>query len=433
MTSIVVRRSRLNGTVRCPSSKSYSHRAIAIASLADRYSTITNPLMARDTLATLSGCGALGADIKYRATKLRITGSHCFNPPENVINAENSGTTIRILTAMSGLVRTGYTVLTGDESLRSRPMQPLLDALLQLGVEAYSTRENGMPPIIVKGGGIKGGTTLVDGSISSQFISGLLIVSIYADSEIVIRVRGSLVSKPYVQATLATMKHFGVSIDHSPDMLEYYIKNSSYHETTFDVPSDFSTAALILAGGALAGEKLRVNGLNFEMPQADSRIIDILKSMGCMITVDEEKGEVVINGADRLEGGDFNLADTPDLLPVISILALKATSPVTITGVAHARVKETDRVSNIAAELIKFGAHINEFRDGLKITAPVVIKNALLEAHNDHRLFMAFTIASMMTEKSSVAGSQSVDVSYPNFISDMKNIGAKISPAPDRE
>ena len=433
MTSIVVRRSRLNGTVRCPSSKSYSHRAIAIASLADRYSTITNPLMARDTLATLSGCGALGADIKYRATKLRITGSHCFNPPENVINAENSGTTIRILTAMSGLVRTGYTVLTGDESLRSRPMQPLLDALLQLGVEAYSTRENGMPPIIVKGGGIKGGTTLVDGSISSQFISGLLIVSIYADSEIVIRVRGSLVSKPYIQATLATMKHFGVSIDHSPDLLEYYIKNSSYHGTTFDVPSDFSTAALILAGGALAGEKLRVNGLNFEMPQADSRIIDILKSMGCMITVDEEKGEVVINGADRLEGGDFNLADTPDLLPVISILALKATSPVTITGVAHARVKETDRVSNIAAELIKFGAHINEFRDGLKITAPVVIKNALLEAHNDHRLFMAFTIASMMTEKSSVAGSQSVDVSYPNFISDMKNIGAKISPAPDRE
>jgi 3-phosphoshikimate 1-carboxyvinyltransferase len=433
MTSILVRRSRLNGTVRCPSSKSYSHRAIAIASLADRYSTITNALMARDTLATLSGCGALGADIKYRATKLRITGSHCFNPPENVINAENSGTTIRILTAMSGLVRTGYTVLTGDESLRSRPMQPLLDALLQLGVEAYSTRENGMPPIIVKGGGIKGGTTLVDGSISSQFISGLLIVSIYADSEIVIKVRGSLVSRPYIQATLATMKHFGVSIDHSPDMLEYYIKNSRYDGTRFDVPSDFSTAALILAGGALAGEKLRVNGLNFEMPQADSRIIDILKSMGCMITVDEEKGEVVINGADRLEGGDFNLADTPDLLPVVSILALKATSPVTITGVAHARVKETDRVSNIAAELIKFGAHINEFRDGLKITAPVVIKNALLEAHNDHRLFMAFTIASMMTEKSSVAGSQSVDVSYPNFISDMKNIGARISPAPDRE
>ena len=433
MNSIIVRRSRLNGTVRCPSSKSYSHRAIAIASLADQRSTITYALMARDTLAILAGCGALGADIKYGATKMQIKGSDCFNPPENVINAENSGTTIRILTAMSGLVRTGYTVLTGDESLRSRPMQPLLDALRQLGVEAYSTKENGTPPIIVKGGGIKGGTTVVDGGISSQFVSGLLIASIYADSEIVIKVRGRLVSKPYVHSTLATMKHFGVSIDHSPDMLEYYIKNARYRGTRFDVPSDFSTAALVLAAGALAGEKLRVNGLNFEMPQGDSHIIDILKIMGCRIKVDEEKGEVVITGADRLEGGNFNLADTPDLLPVVSILALKATNPVTITGVAHARVKETDRVSNIAAELIKFGAHINEFRDGLKITAPLVIKNASLEAHNDHRLFMAFTIASMMTEKSIVAGAQSVDVSYPNFISDMKNIGARISPAPDRE
>jgi 3-phosphoshikimate 1-carboxyvinyltransferase len=433
MTSIVVRRSRLNGTVRCPSSKSYSHRAIAIASLADQPSTITHVLMARDTLATLTGCAAFGVNIKYRATKMRIKGSHCLNPPENVINAENSGTTIRILTAMSGLVRTGYTVLTGDESLRSRPMQPLLDALRQLGVEAYSTKENGMPPIIVKGGGIKGGTTVVDGSISSQFISGLLIASICADSETVIKVRGTLVSKPYIRATLATMKHFGVSIDHSPDMLEYYIKNTRYHGTRFDVPSDFSTAALILAAGALAGEKLRVIGLNFELPQGDSRIIDILKKMGCRIIVDEEKGEVVIRGADRLEGGEFDLADTPDLLPVVSILALKATSPVTITGVAHARVKETDRVSNIAAELIKFGADINEFRDGLKISPPVIIKNALLEAHNDHRLFMAFTIASMMTQKSRVAGAQSVDVSYPNFISDMKNIGARIYPAPDRE
>jgi 3-phosphoshikimate 1-carboxyvinyltransferase len=433
MTSIEVRRSRLNGSVRCPSSKSYTHRAIAIASLADRHSTITHALMARDTLATLAGCSSLGADIKYDATKMGIKGTDRFNPPENVINAENSGTTIRILAAMSGLVRTGYTVLTGDESLRNRPMQPLLEALRQLGVEAYSTRENGMPPLIVKGGGIKGGTTIVDGSISSQFISGLLIATVYADSEIVIKVRGNLVSKPYVRATLATMKHFGVSIEHSPDMLEYYIKNARYYGTRFDVPSDFSTAALILAAGALAGEKLRVNGLNFKMPQGDSRIIDILKKMGCRIKVDEEKGEVSIGGADRLEGGEFNLADTPDLLPVVSILALKATSPVTITGVAHARVKETDRVSNIAAELLKFGAHIKEFQDGLKIGAPLLIKNASLEAHNDHRLFMAFTIASLMTEKSIVAGAQSVDVSYPNFISDMKNIGGRILPAPDRE
>src|SRR5918998_5493266 len=203
MTSIVVRRSRLNGRVRCPSSKSYSHRAIAIASLADRYSTITHVLMARDTLATLTGCCALGADIKYDATKMHIKGSNSFTPPENVINAENSGTTIRILTAMAGLVRTGYTVLTGDESLRNRPMQPLLDALRQLGVAAYSTKENGTPPVIVKGAGIKGGTTVVDGGILSKFISVLLLTSIFSDTETTLKVQGNLVSKPYVRATLA--------------------------------------------------------------------------------------------------------------------------------------------------------------------------------------------------------------------------------------
>jgi 3-phosphoshikimate 1-carboxyvinyltransferase len=433
MVSILVRKSKVNGSLRCPSSKSYSHRAIAVASLADGQSTITNMLLARDTLATLAGCCALGAHIKYKGTTLRVRGSDCFNPPENVINAENSGTTIRIITAMSGLVKRGYTVLTGDQSLRTRPMQPILDALVQLGVEAYSTKENGTPPLIVKGGGIKGGTTVVDGSISSQFISGLLIASIYADSKIVMRVKGNPVSKPYIGATLAIMKYFGVSIDHSRDMLEYYITNARYCPTKFDIPGDFSTAALILAAGALAGEKLKVNGLSFTLPQGDLHIVDILKRMGCIIRVDKVNGEVSVEGAERLEGGDFDLSDTPDLLPVVSILSLKAKSPVTITGVAHARVKETDRVANIAKELVKFGALVEEFHDGLKITAPQLIKNASLEAYNDHRLFMAFTIASIMTEKSIVAGAESVDVSYPNFVSDMKDLGAKISPAPDRE
>ncbi len=434
MVSIVVRKSRISGNIRCPSSKSYSHRAIAIASLAQgKPSTITNALLARDTLATLAGCRALGADISHEGTTVKIRGLYSFEPPENVINAENSGTTIRILASMSALVKRGYTVLTGDESLRKRPMQPMLDALDQLGVEAYSTKMNGTPPLVVKGGGIKGGTTVVDGSISSQFVSGLLIAGIYADSEIVMKIKGNLVSKPYVSATLATMKHFGVAVDHSPDMLEYQIKGAKYRSAKFDVPSDFSTAALIMAAGALVGDKLKIKGLNFSLPQGDSQIVDILKQMGCRLKVDKTKGEVTVEGAEELEGGDFDLGNTPDLLPVVSILALKAKTPVTITGVAHARVKETDRVANIAQELVKFGARIKEFQDGLKIAASKPLKGASLEAYNDHRLFMAFTIASMMTEKSIVAGSESVDVSYPHFVQDMKELGAKISSAPDRE
>jgi 3-phosphoshikimate 1-carboxyvinyltransferase len=434
MVSIVVKRSRIRGHVRCPSSKSYSHRAIAIASLAEGQSTITNALLARDTLATISACRSLGVSIVHEDNVIHIEGKHSFDAPENIINAENSGTTIRIMASMSALVRSGYTILTGDESLRRRPMQPILDALSQIGVEAFSSKFNGTPPLIVKGGGIKGGTATIDGSISSQFISGLLIAGIYSSSELSIKVKGKLVSKPYVHATLATMKNFGVSaIEYSPDMLEYQLRGAKYKAARFDVPSDFSTAALLLAAGALVGEELKVSGLNFQLPQGDSEIIHIMKEMGCDIKENKVLGEVIVRRIEHIQGGEFDLSDTPDLLPVVSILALKARTPVKITGVAHARVKETDRVSNIAQELAKMGAVIKEFGDGLEISVINELKNTSLEAHNDHRLFMAFTIAAMLTEKSIVAGSESVDVSYPNFVSDMKQLGAAICPAPDRE
>ncbi len=429
MVRILVRRSSVNGIIRCPSSKSYTHRALAIASLADGESRISNALLARDTLATLACCKALGAEMHEQLSRctVRVQGQREFAPPENVLNCENSGTTIRIMTAMSGLVRSGYVVLTGDESLRSRPMQPILDALGPLGVSAYSTKGNGTPPLIVKGGGIKGGTTTIDGSISSQFISGILIAGVYADSEIVLKIKGELVSKPYVKATIATMERFGTRVDHEQSMLEYYVPQGAYRPATFDVPSDFSTAALILSAGALVGTQLKVKGLDFDLPQGDSQIIEIIKQMNCPVKVNRSRGEVVVEGAESLEGGEFNLADTPDLLPVVSILALKARSPVRIMGVAHARLKETDRIANIARELAKFGAEIDEFHDGLTISAPKRLKNASLQAYNDHRLFMAFSIASMMTQKSTVEGAESVDVSYPNFMQDMKGLGAKLS------
>lgn len=435
MASIAVRRSKISGSVRCPSSKSYTHRALAVASLAPGQSTITNALLARDTLATLACCRAFGAEVESRreGRAVQVKGKRNFDPPANVLNCENSGTTIRIMTAMSGLASKGYVVLTGDESLRRRPMQPILDALSQLGVDAHSTRENGTPPLIVKGGGIKGGTAIIDGSISSQFISGLLIAGVYANTEILLKIKGDLVSKPYVKATLATMENFGVKVDHDDNMLEYRIRNAEYRPASFDVPSDFSTAALILAAGALAGEKLKVKGLNFGLPQGDSQIVEIMSAMGCTIKADRQKGEVVVQGAERLDGGEFNLGDTPDLLPVVSILALKASSPVKITGVAHARVKETDRVANIAKEISKLGAKVEEFHDGLVINAPKKLKNASLEAYEDHRLFMAFSIAAMMTEKSVVAGAESVDVSYPNFVQDLKSLGARLSAIPSRE
>jgi 3-phosphoshikimate 1-carboxyvinyltransferase len=434
LVNVQIRRSKINGTIRCPSSKSYTHRAIAVASLVESPSIITNVLIARDTLATLTACRSLGANIIHNKNNtLRIEGKRRFDPPDNVVNAENSGTTIRFLTVMSSLAHKGFTVLTGDESLRKRPMQPILDALQQLGVQCYSTKMNGTPPLIVRGGGIKGGTAVIDGTVSSQFISALLISCIYADTDVTLKVKGAQVSAPYIDATLATMKAFGVSVKQTKKFSEYHIYNEEYKSTFFDIPADFSTAALIIAAGVLAGHRLTIQGINFSLPQADSHIIEIIKSMGGKIRVDRQKGEVIVHGSSKLSGGDFDLTNSPDLLPVVSILALKSTKTVRIMGIAHARLKETDRVSNIAIELAKFGANIKELKDEISITPPTVIKNASVEAYNDHRLFMAFTIASMLTEKSIVAGAESVDVSYPNFIQDMVNLGADMKSLSDSE
>jgi 3-phosphoshikimate 1-carboxyvinyltransferase len=385
------------------------------------------PLISRDTLATISASTAMGVSIDRQRSGLTIKGKHILNTPSNIINAENSGTTIRIFAVMAALASTGFTILTGDASLRKRPMQPALDALGQLGVVCYSSRMNGLAPLLIKGGGIQGGSVIINGNMSSQFLSSLLISTIYAKSPVSIHVKGQQVSKPYVDSTLATMKAFGVAIDYKRDFLEYRIKNKEYKAAQFNVPADFSTAAMILAAGVLAGGSITIRGLNFLLPQADSKILDILNDMDAQVCVNRTRGEVKVTGSSLLKGGSFDLTDSPDLLPVLSILALKARTPVEISGIAHARLKETDRVSNIASQLKKFGAKVIEQHDQLLITAPKVLKNSRIQTFNDHRLFMAFTIASLLTEKTEVEGAESIDVSYPGFLQDLVQLGAKIS------
>jgi 3-phosphoshikimate 1-carboxyvinyltransferase len=427
MVKVRIDKSRISGVLRCPPSKSYTHRAIAIASLAEGESRIKMPLISRDTLATISASTAMGVSIDSQRSGLIIMGKHILNTPSNIINTENSGTTIRIFAVMAALASTGFTILTGDASLRKRPMQPALDALGQLGVVCYSSRMNGMAPLLIKGGGIQGGSVVINGNMSSQFLSSLLISTIYAKSPVSIHVKGQQVSKPYVHSTLATMKAFGVAIDNKREFWEYRIKNKEYKAAEFNVPADFSTAAMILAAGVLAGGSITIRGLNFLLPQADSKILDILDDMDAQVRVNRARGEVKVTGSSLLEGGSFDLSDSPDLLPVLSILALKARSPVEISGIAHARLKETDRVSNIASQLKKFGATVIEQQDKLLIIAPKIPQNSRIQTFNDHRLFMAFTIASLLTEKSEVEGAESIDVSYPSFLQDLVQLGAKIS------
>jgi len=424
LSNVRVKRSMLNGKVRCPPSKSYTHRAVAVASLAYGRSVINNPLIARDTKATIDGCRRLGSFVclDNNMNRIIVHGRHEFTMGYRVINAENSGTTIRILASMASLVKEGNTMLYGDASLNRRPMQPLLDALKHLGVWCRSLAD-GTPPLLVNGGGIRGGRASITGSISSQFISALLIPSIYAKDSVEISILDEQVSYPYIDATIAVMDRFSVKVSND-NYKHYYIDNKQeYKPTEFTVPGDISNAAILFAAGALAGD-VTVHGLDFHLPQADARIIDILKAMNAYVNVSSDA--VRVNSSNELEGGSFDLKASPDLLPVVSILALKAKGKVEVRGVKHARVKETDRVANIARELAKLGAEVKEYEDGLSIKAPERVKSAVLDAYGDHRLFMALCIASLLADECIINGAESVDVSYPTFLDDIKALGASI-------
>ena len=415
-----VEKSEINGDIICPPNKSYTHRAIFIASLAMDKSIIKNILRSEDTNATIGACKNFGVEIDDVGNDVTVTSANELKIKSDTIDAANSGTTIRIATAIASLADDKIT-LTGDSSLKKRPMQPLLDALESLGAQCSSS--NGKPPISVKGR-IKGGKVKIPGNMSSQFISALMITAPKLENGLVINIDGKLVSKPYIDATVTTMKKFGVDVEIKTPYKKYIIPEQNYKSTTLTIPSDFSSLALLLAAAVLLGEDLTIKASTGSMPQADEAIIDILETMGVVVTLN--KNIIKIKSPKKLDGGKFDLSDSPDLVPAIAILALKSSKPIEIFNVEHVRYKETDRISIIARELSKLGIKVEEKKDGLILNNSDNLNSADLNSENDHRLFMAFSIAGMYVGNCTVSDPESVKISYPNFISEMKRVGCKI-------
>ncbi|WP_101477395.1 3-phosphoshikimate 1-carboxyvinyltransferase [Candidatus Nitrosotalea bavarica] len=414
-----VDKSRLSGVIRCPPNKSYSHRAIFLATLANGKSTLRNVLLSRDTLATINACKVFGAKIEINNSTVIVENKGEIVPQTREIDASNSGTTIRISTAISSL-SDNTIMLTGDSSLKKRPMQPLLDALEQLGVRCTST--DGKPPVTVKGKAV-GGTTHISGSISSQFISALLIAGPKMKNGLALEIDGDLVSKPYLDSTIATMKKFSVTVNVISPYKKYNVPNQEYKSTDFVVPSDFSSMALLLSAAVLLGEDMSIEASIGDLPQGDQEIISYLEKLGVKINIGEK---ITVKSPKLLNGGRFDLSNNPDLLPPMAILALKTSKPIEIYNVKHARFKETDRIAILAKELAKIGITVTEKEDGLILEAPKILKSAELDSSEDHRLFMALAIAGMFVGNCTVTDPDSVDVSYPTFVEDMKKIGAKI-------
>jgi 3-phosphoshikimate 1-carboxyvinyltransferase len=415
-----VEKSKIKGKINCPSNKSYTHRGIFLASLAGNNSKVENVLLSADTKATIEACKKFGAVIEVNDSDIIVKKSIKIgiNVPE--INTENSGTTMRIAIGIASLFSEEI-ILTGDTSLQKRPMQPLLDALSSIGAKCSST--NGNPPIKIKGS-IIGGDIRIPGNLSSQFISSLLISAPLTKNGINLTIEGDLVSKPYLDATIATMRKFGVSVKTLIPYKKYNITPQIYKNTTFSVPIDFSSLALLLSCTVLNGEDVVIKGSMGNLPQGDEAFIDFLEQLGVSVTINDN--EIKIKSPEKLKGGKFDLRNSPDLLPPLAILSLISSKPIEIVNVKHARLKETDRIAILARELPKIGIKVYEKEDGLILESSNSLMGAKLDSENDHRLFMAFCIAGTYIGNCIVTDSKSVEVSYPNFIEEMNRLGAKI-------
>ena len=427
--------SEIGGVVKAPPSKSYSHRAVILASLAKGTSKLYDMLFSEDTLASIRVCKALGAEINEKDDYLEVigTGGKLHNSLSEAIDLANSGTTLRLMTSVSALSN-NEVILTGDESLQTRPMGLLMDALHPLGVETRSLNDNEKAPILIKPG-YSGGETSIMGSVSSQFISSILISSPLSEHGVALYVLPEFKSKPYVNMTLDIMRKFGVKVlkgyylkhescdkEHQSCRIdEFKVKKQCYSACDYTVEGDYSSASYLLALIAINGGKAKIMNLFRDSKQGDKYILDILQKMGATIVRGDDYVEIASTGV--LKAIDVDLSNAPDLLITVAVLAAMAEGTSRITGVAHARVKETDRIDTTCRELEKLGCKLEEYEDGMSITGGV--SSGVVDSHGDHRLAMAFSLMGLKQDIE-ITNGEVFDVSFPNFIESMAELGFEL-------
>lgn len=419
MKLIVEKTDKISGNAVVPSSKSHTIRAFIFASLADGKSKLENMLESGDTKAAMDACSALGAKIEKKDGEYEITGFNGIpNIKEDKINTLNSGTTTNLIISVAALADKKITI-DGDDSIQKRPIQPLLTALNNLGAEALSINNNGCPPIEIIGR-MKGGKTLLDCK-SSQYLSSLLISCPLLEQDTEIEIQ-NICEKPYIELTLKWLDELGIKYENKNfERIKIY-GNQKYSSFQKTIPGDWSSAAFLLAAGAMLGENLVIKGLDLNDTQADKAVLNYLKNMGADVKVDKEG--IIINKS-QLKGYELDLNNTPDAFPAMAVLACYAEGKTIIKNVSHARIKETDRIKVMYKELTKMGANVEELDDGL-IIEHSELKGAKLKGYNDHRIVMALSLAGMIAKgKTEIDTAEAVNVTFPDYAGLMKKLGAK--------
>ncbi len=418
--------SPVSGTVSAPPSKSYTHRALILGSLAQGETVIENFLVSDDTRYTINACRSLGVNIEVDGSTLRIIGTggrFSSQPGQETIFVGNSGSTIRMVAPLAALSESPV-VFDGTERLRQRPVDDLLSALKSLGVQASSVKQDGYPPIEVRGGRLAGGEVVTRGMTSSQHISSLLMVAPYAEHDMKIRIADGLQSRPYVDITIDAMRQFGVEVArHNHD--EFTVASGQrYRGRRYEIEGDYSSAAYFFALAAIGGRPITVTNLNTKSLQGDRYFLDILSLMGCYVSY--KRGQVKVWRKQELDGTAVDLGDYPDIVQPLAVVAAFARGKTDISNIGHLRYKETDRIQNTATELGKMGIAVEVTGSTMSISGGRP-KGASIETYDDHRMAMSFATAALFAEGETVInGAEAVSKSYPGFFTDLAKIGAEV-------
>ena len=413
----------LRARVQPPGSKSITNRALVCAALAEGVSTLEGALDSEDTQVMIDSLRQLGiaVDADLQASRLVVHGCGGRLPmSEADLYVANSGTTIRFLTAMVALGHGTYR-LDGVPRMRQRPIADLLQTLTKLGASARSETGNDCPPVVIETSGLVGGKATVAGNISSQFLSGLLMAAPYAARPVELVVEGTLVSVPYVAMTLRVMESFGVSVGHENYRTFCVGSPQHYRGIRYRIEPDASAASYFWAAAAVTGGSVTVVGLSKQALQGDVRFCECLAQMGCRIEYDTDS--ITVHGG-SLRGVDVKMNDISDTVQTLAVVALFADGPTAIRDVAHIRHKETDRIGDLARELRKLGAHVDENDDGL-IIVPGKLRAAAIDTYRDHRMAMSFAIAGLHIPGIQIRDPACTSKTYPRFFEDLASLHAR--------
>ncbi len=398
--------------VAAPPSKSYTHRALIAGALGKGRTVVQNPLDAEDTRLTLAALRTLGVQADRETDRITLEGCDGLLPAvdETRIDLDNSGTSLRLLTSLALLCRHPVT-LTGSPRMQERPIGPLAAALPAIGGKVEFLKKDGYPPLRVSGH-LTGGLVIIDGSISSQFISSILIAAPYAESEIVVRIPAPPASASYLDITLDVMSTFGARIERTGYERFAVSPHDHYRGRTYAVEGDYSSASYFFALAAICGGKVTVKNLSPQSVQGDRRFPEALQAMGCTVTRGTDS--VTVEKSGDLRGIDFDMATSPDTVQTLCMVAAVATTPTTITGISHLKFKESDRINGTADRLRALGSDVTVGDDRITIR-PARLHGGTIDPANDHRTAMSFAVLGCGIGGIMIENAECVDKSFPGF------------------